>query len=183
MNASARNGIAAALMLVCISLGLTGCESSDDFAQLSAQLQEIRNKPKGHIDPPPKFQTYENFIYGATLFRSPFQRPVIEEEPEVVEKNISKVQPDLNRPKEVLEDFSLESLTMVGTIQKEDEHLFALIKDNKAGIHRVKPGNYMGRNHGKIKSITPVRIELVELIPDGQEGWLQRPRTVNLRGD
>jgi len=74
-------------------------------------------------------------------------------------------------------------LNMVGTIQREGDGLYALIKDNKLVIHRVLPGNFMGRNHGKILNITPGKIDLMELVPDGQGGWVERPRTVTLKNE
>ena len=94
-----------------------------------------------------------------------------------------KVTPDFNRPKELLEDFSIEALSMVGTISKPNDTLFALIRDNRAGIHRVSEGNYIGRNHGKVMTIKPTKIDIVELIPDGQDGWVERPRSMVLRDD
>ncbi len=171
------------IFLVFVTLFLLGCGSQDDFAELRQDLLEIKQKPRGHIDPPPKFKTYENFLYGATLMRSPFQPPVKEEPVKMTTPKGKQVQPDLNRPKEVLEEFSLEALAMVGSIRRAGDGLFALIKDNKDGIHRVRPGNYLGRNHGKILSIEPSRIDLMELIPDGQDGWVERPRTVTLRDE
>lgn len=166
-----------------VSFLMSGCGGGDYMSDLEAQLEEIRRQPPGRIDPPPKFKTYENFMYGATLLRSPFQPPILEEEVRPTPKGGANVAPDPYRQKEVLEDYSLEALNMVGTIQREGDGLYALIKDNKLVIHRVLPGNYMGRNHGKILNITPGKIDLMELVPDGQGGWVERPRTVTLKNE
>lgn len=165
------------------ALFLSGCGGGDYMSDLESQLEEIRRQPPGRIEPPPKFKTYENFIYGATLLRSPFQPPLVEEEVKPAVVGGRKVEPDPYRQKEVLEDYSLEALNMVGTIQRDGEGLYALIKDNKLVIHRVLPGNFMGRNHGKILKITPGKIDLMELVPDGQGGWVERPRTVQLKNE
>ena len=89
--------------------------------------------------------------------------------------------PDFDRPKELLEEFSIDALTMVGTLSRPGNKLFSLIRDNKAGIHRVSIGNYMGRNHGRVVEITDIKIDVVELIPDGEEGWVERPRAIVLK--
>jgi type IV pilus assembly protein PilP len=170
--------------IVCGSTLLVGgCGGGDYMADLEMRLEEIRRQPPGRIDPPPKFKTYENFIYGATLLRSPFQPPVEEEEVRPTPKGGRNVAPDPYRQKEVLEDYSLEALTMVGTIQRDGDGLYALIKDNKLVVHRVLPGNYIGRNHGKILKITPGKLDVMELVPDGQGGWVERPRTVTLKNE
>lgn len=166
-----------------VSFLMSGCGGGDYMSDLETRLEEIRRQPPGRIDPPPKFKTYENFIYGATLLRSPFQPPLLEEEVKPKPTGGRNVAPDPYRQKEVLEDYSLEALNMVGTIQREGEGLYALIKDNKLVIHRVLPGNFMGRNHGRILNITPGKIDLMELVPDGQGGWVERPRTVTLKNE
>jgi type IV pilus assembly protein PilP len=71
---------------------------------------------------------------------------------------------------------------MVGTLQKPQGDLFALVKDGYGGVVRVREGEYMGRNHGRIVSIQKDRINLIEIVPDGQGGWLERPRTLALNG-
>jgi len=96
------------------------------------------------------------------------------------EEPVSDVEPDLDRPKEVLENFDLKSLGMVGTLQGVDGNLFALIRDNEGGIHRVRTGNYMGQNYGRVVGVSDTRIELVEIVPNGRGGWVERPRSLSL---
>ena len=166
-----------------VTVLMVGCGGDDYMSDLEVRMEEIRRQPPGRIDPPPKFKTYDNFIYGATLLRSPFQPQTPEDEvaPKLVGK--TNVAPDPYRQKEVLEDYNLETLIMVGTIQREGDGLYALIKDNKLVVHRVLPGNFIGRNHGKIMNISPGRIDLMELVPDGHGGWIERPRTVTIKDD
>lgn len=165
-------------------LFVQGCaDSATSHEQLKARLAEIRQQPKGRITQPPTFRTHESFIYSATLLRSPFQKPIEVETKEVVKKTGPQVEPDFMRPPEVLEQFSLETLTMVGTIKKQDKSLYALVKDNKAQVHRVKTGNFIGKNHGKVVSVNEKTIDLIEIIPDGQKGWTERPRTIVLKDE
>ncbi len=169
--------------LTLIFLMLVGCTQQGDVSEIEQRLQDIRSKPYGQLEDPPKFSTYENFVYKATLLRSPFQKPLEEEVKKVVQITGVKVKPDLNRHArgKGLEEFSLESLTMVGTIRKDGKDLYALILDPKNAITRVFPGMYMGRNDGKIIDINERKISLQEIIPDGQDGWVERPRTIVIR--
>ena len=69
---------------------------------------------------------------------------------------------------------------MVGTLKRPEGSLFALVQDPDGGLHRVQEGNFMGRNHGKILSVGAVKIDVIEIVSDGQEGWIERPRTIVL---
>jgi type IV pilus assembly protein PilP len=102
------------------------------------------------------------------------QLTMLDESPE------STVEPDLDRPKEVLENFGLTELQMVGTLTSTGGNLFALIEDADGGIHRVRTGNYMGSNYGRIIGISETRVELLEIVPNGQGGWVERPRSLSL---
>lgn len=80
----------------------------------------------------------------------------------------------------MLEGFELDSLEMVGTLYAEEsETLFGLVADPDGLLHRVRPGNYMGRNHGRIVAIYDDRIELVELVSDGV-GWREQDAALAL---
>lgn len=161
-------------------LMLVGCTQTGDITEIEQKLQDIRSKPQGQLEEPPKFSTYENFVYKSTLLRSPFQKPMEESSTKAVKITGVKVKPDLKRHGrgKGLEEYSLEALVMVGTIQNEGKNLYALILDPKKNITRVVPGMYMGKNDGKIISINERKIEMLEIIPDGQDGWVERPRSL-----
>lgn len=164
------------IIIVC-SLALVGC-GSGEFDDLIAFMAEVKAKPAGRIDPVPTFNPYKPFDYSATMLRGPFDRPV-------VAKNLldllpaSNVSPDENRPKEYLEQFNVEALTMVGTLEQDGE-LWALLRDRESNVHYVNNGNYIGKNHGRIVSTTTTYIQVVEIVANGG-GWVERPRTLELR--
>lgn len=158
---------------------LPGCASDGEFADLRAQMEEVKKRPKGRIEPPPEFKTYKSFSYSAAAMRSPFSPPVAVETLAIPEQR-SNVKPDFNRAKEPLEEFGIDSLQMVGTLKRPEGSLFALVQDPDGGLHRVKPGNHMGRNHGQILAVEAVKIDVIEIVSDGQEGWIERPRTIVL---
>ncbi len=159
---------------------LAGC-SGDDFSDLDSFMAEKRSRPGGIIAPIPTFKAYEAFAYSATTLRSPFERPIEVRELAQLQATAA-IKPDENRPKEFLEQFTLDSLLMVGTLERDDNN-WTLIKDPEGGVHRVKPGNYLGRSHGKIVDMTDTYVSVVEIVSDGTpDGWVERPRTIKLSG-
>jgi type IV pilus assembly protein PilP len=98
-----------------------------------------------------------------------------------ISQDQSNVKPDLDRPKEVLEYYQIGQLRLVGTLQRNDSPtLWALVSDNEGGVHRVKSGQFMGKNHGKVVEVYEDRVDLIEIVPNGNGGWIERPRTVGL---
>ncbi len=169
-------------MVVALLLALQGCGGDRQFKDLAAKMEDIKSRPKGRIEPPPEFQVYKAFSYSAAVLRSPFEQPVDVELASIPQRQ-SDVVPDETRPKEVLEHFSIDSLAMVGTLRRPGKTLFALVRDPEAGLHRVSEGNYIGRNFGKVTVITQNKIDVIEIVSDGQGGWVERPRTIVLRDE
>jgi len=166
------------LLLVILMVSVTAC-SGDDMRDLDAFMAEKRARPGGVIEPIPTFKAYEAFAYAATTMRSPFDRPV--EVRQVAKLNArSAVKPDPDRPREFLEQFTLDSLQMVGRLERGNG-VWVLIRDPNGGIHRVKPGNFLGRDHGKVTDMGVGFVAVVEIVSDGTaEGWVERPRTLEL---
>ena len=93
---------------------LTGC-SKADFSDLDTFMEEKRSRPGGIIAPIPTFKAYEAFAYSATTLRSPFDRPIQVREIAQLQA-VSAIKPDENRAKEFLEQFTFDSLQMVGCL-------------------------------------------------------------------
>ncbi len=160
---------------------LLGCSAKPSNEDLLVFIEEVKAQPKMQIEPLPPFRPYKAFTYSATALRGPFDVPVkVQNLP--IKKEASSVKPDFNRPKEFLEEFAFGSLSMVGTISQNSE-LWVLINAGAGGIFRVKEGNYLGKNHGKIVNATENQIDVVEIVPNGTDGWIQRPRTIKLQGN
>lgn len=160
---------------------LPGCSSNQEFADLKKTLDEIRQRPRGAIQPPPEFKSQPTFTYAAHKLRSPFQPPM--DEALVPEMETKAVAPDLTRPKEYLEQYNIEGLKMVGTINRPGGALEALVADTDGGVHRVRTGNYMGKNFGRVATVEESRVSVLEIVPDGHDGWVERPRTIRLEGE
>ena len=176
MSISLRNTVV--LSLCCLALG--AC-SNRDFSDLDAFMAEKKARPGGIIAPIPTFKAYEAFAYSATTLRSPFDRPI--EVREIAQLQASgTIKPDETRAKEFLEQFTFDSLAMVGTLERGWTE-WSLVKDPSGGIHRGAVGNYLGRNHGKIVEMTDTFVAVVEIVSDGTaDGWVERPRTIELDG-
>lgn len=170
----------ALLISLACGLLLSAC-GGRDFSDLDAYMAEKRARPGGIIAPIPTFKAYEAFSYSATTLRSPFDRPI--EVREIAQlQAISAIKPDENRPKEFLEQFTFDSLRMVGSLERARAN-WTLIKDPAGGVHRVSIGNYLGRHHGKVVEMTDTYVAVVEIVSDGTEdGWVERPRTIKLTG-
>lgn len=158
------------------TLLLAGCDNRN-FSDLQIFMEETRARPAGKIEPLPKFKAYEAFTYGASSLRSPFQPP-IRISPERRQKGSKDIQPDEDRVKQFLEGFNIEGFEMVGVLSNK-QGMQALIR-GAGGVHRVKVGDYLGRNHGRVTGIEESRVDVVEIVPDGEGGWLERPRTLSL---
>lgn len=159
---------------------LAGCGPGQEFADLKQQLDQIRERPRGSIQPPPEYKSQPTFTYAAHKLRSPFQPPL--DEAQAVESEIKTVAPDLTRPKEYLEQYNIEALRMVGTINKPAGPLEALVADSDGGVHRVRVGNHLGKNFGRVAAVEEARVSVMEIVPDGHDGWVERPRVIRLEG-
>ena len=168
------------VLLLLATVILSGCENRQD--DLSRYIAEVKERPATPIPPIPPVRTYTPYRYEGLMGRDPFRQATSDGTEQVPESgNTTGPRPDLQRPREYLERFELDTLEMVGTFNKESSE-WALIKDPDGTIHRVAVGNYMGQNHGKVSSITNDEVELSEFIADGVGGWLVRDASIALGG-
>ncbi len=165
---------------VCMASLLSACSQGNGYSDIDRFMEETRAKPRGFVEPLPEFKAYEAFSYSAADRRSPFEPPIEVQLTMVDQQPQSDIEPDLDRPKEVLENFDLKALQMVGTLSGNGGTLYALISDDEGGVHRVTSGNYMGQNYGRIIGVSETRVELIEIVPNGRGGWVERPRSLSL---
>jgi type IV pilus assembly protein PilP len=151
---------------------LAGC--ADDNDALRARIDDIKSRPGGRIEPLPEVKPYETFAYAAANERSPFEAgmPAAASAP-------NALRPDPNRPREFLEQFSLDTLRMVGTLRLGGRN-YGLIQTKDGLVHRVLPGNHLGQQDGRITAVEENRISLIEIVPDGMGGFIERPAALAL---
>src|ERR1700704_1441620 len=149
---------------------LTACSSADN--ELASFIEDTKKEPGGRVEPLPEIKPYESFVYSATDMRSPFL-------PGGSGASSLSLRPDSKRNREFLEQFSLDTLKMVGTL-KLGGHMYGLVQTKDGLVHRVSGGNYLGQADGKITDITPGKITLTEIVPDGLGGYMERPAALGL---
>jgi len=169
--------LAASFCLVAGSL--TAC-SGNNKEDLHSYVEQVKSRQHTKIEPLPEFAPYETHLYSAAGDRDPFTAPVYSAPRAQVASNTGTgIVPDFNRSREPLESEPLDSLRMVGTLER-DGNAWALVRMSDSTIHRVKPGNYLGQNFGKIIQITESEVELTEIVPDGLGGWMERQAALAL---
>ena len=164
------------LVLLIISLIMITACSQNDYSDLEAFIHDSGNGLHGQIDPIPDDKSYRHFTYQAFDIPNPF----LPRKSDQAQSTINGIQPDLNRSKEVLESYPLESLLMVGSLQREGS-IYALIKSPDGTLYRVKEGNYLGQNFGKIDQISETEVKLVEIVQGGVNEWTERVSALMLK--
>jgi len=160
-------------------LALSACAQSqtDDLEQF---VKETKLKFAGQVEPLPPATPYENYEYGAGEKRDPFRSSVSLVKSIAANRVSNGLQPDGSRRHEELELFGLEQLTMVGVLANDGQN-WAMVKVPGGTVYKVREGNYMGKNHGKILKIGETKVDLKELVPDGLGGWIERPNILALK--
>lgn len=182
MNAVHARRLVATLLLP-LALGLAGC--SQDMSDLRQFVEETKQRPGGRIEPIPEFEPYEGFSYEATGLRDPFvpqqgfAMSAEEREAQAQRSEDNGLAPDPDRRREPLESYPLDGLTMVGTLTRNEQR-WGLVRAPDGTVHQVLPDNYMGQNHGRITAVEPGEITVVEIVPDGQGGWMERQAALAL---
>ena len=174
----ARHGWRRAAVLLPGLLLISAC-SGGDMDDLKTYVEEVKSRKSQRIEPLPEIRVPELFAYQMHDRPDPF-RPFVEEAREETGNTSNKgIAPPANHVKEELEQFPLDTLRMVGTLQK-DAQTWGLVTAPDGAVHRIQPGNYMGKNYGKITLVADDRVELVEIVPDGMGGWQERAARLDL---
>jgi type IV pilus assembly protein PilP len=167
------------LTIAVACFALTGCGSERHLEEVKQYVKESENLPRGRIEPLPEVKPYEPFEYAAYDLLDPFvARKSPAGAPPKRDPNDPRLDP--NRRKGPLEAFPLENLRMVGTLQQKRD-VFALIKTPDNNLYRVKSGDFMGMNFGRITEINESALKLKELIQDGGNEWKEEERTLLLQ--
>jgi len=161
------------LLIVFVVLGLSGC-GGGGMDDLHIFVAETGKDMQGKIEPLPEVKVYEPFTYNAFDLPDPFKPRKLST------GGGGGMQPDLNRPREPLEAFSLETLKMVGVLSKNGS-IHAVVKTPDNAIYHVKKGNYMGQNFGLITQISESEVSLRETVQDSAGDWAERSSALILQ--
>lgn len=171
-------GMTRGLLCLGFALALAGCSrgvtsTPGDAPNLDEWVANVKARPAPPLDPLPLMQQFETYEYSAQGMRDPFSSAFTSD------GSGSGPRPDSSRRKQTLEQFPLDSLDMVGTLGSGSS-LVALVMAPDKVTYRVQPGVYLGQSDGRVTSVHEDRIEIVELVPDGAGGWLERPASIAL---
>lgn len=162
------------LIISMLALGLSACGggSMDDLRTFVA---ETGKDMQGKIEPLPEIKAYDPFAYDAFDLPDPFKPRKLSSS-----GGGGGIQPDLTRPKEPLEAFSLETLKLVGMLSKQGA-MHAVIKTPENAIYHVHKGNYVGQDFGLVTQITESDVTLREIVQDSAGDWSERISTLVLQ--
>ncbi|MCE2949753.1 MAG: pilus assembly protein PilP [bacterium] len=167
------------LVPLALGLAMVGCGSDQfqDLKQFVADAETVAGN-RARIDPLPKVDPYEPFVYNQAELEDPFRPRKIEP----TRSAKGQIQPDLNRRREPLEAFPLDNLRMVGSLQ-QGKTLFALIRTPDKNLFRVRQNNYIGQNFGLIIEVDETGLKLKELVQDGAGEWTERITSLFLQDE
>ena len=150
---------------------VAGCSGRD--AELDRFIAATKKEPGGRVEPLPEIKPYDTFTYASSSMRSPFVPGGSGA------SSAPGIRPESRRNREFLEQFSLDTLRMVGTLKLGGQN-YGLVQVKDGRVQRVLVGSHIGQNEGKITEITPSKITLTEIVPDGLGGYIERPAALAL---
>lgn len=177
------NSTANSVVCILVVMLLSAC-SSGGISDLESYVAKVKSENPGKVDPLPELKPFEKYTYSAHIdeLRDPFItwetiNPTADRAKG--KEELGGISPDGGRTRETLESYPLETLTMMGTLEYSNEY-WGLIKAPDGIVYRVKSGNYIGQNHGRITKVESESISLTEIISDGLGGWENRAGELSL---
>ncbi len=176
--ASLKSPVFWTLLVLSMASLLSGCDRG--MRDLEDYAEEVKSREPPGIDPIPEVKPYQSFKYQANNARNPFDSTIFQTKiVQNIRKTNSTISPNPNRTPEFLENFPLDTLRMVGTLEQQGT-LWALVQTPEKTIQRISAGNYLGQNNGKVLGVSDAGIKLEEIIPDGFGGWRKRDGNIAL---
>ena len=161
------------ILLAGAAVMLVACSGGQND-ELMVYIDKVKARPGGRIEPLPQVKPYETFRYDAGDLRSPF----VYNRPKTKGRS-NGPRPEQNRSKEYLEQFPLDTLEMVGILNRSDSQ-YGLLKTSDGLVHRVSVGNYICQNEGRVLFISESSIDVEELVADGVGSFYKRPASIGL---
>lgn len=164
--------------LAAVAAVLAGCGKAN-LDELNDYVARVKARPPGPLEPIPEVPQVDTFLYEPGNRRDPF---VMDDRTAqaTMPRPGSSIAPDPLRRREELEQYALDSLRMVGTLEQHNTR-WGLVMTPDGVLHRVRVGNYLGQNNGQITQISPEGIALTEIIGEGPGAWREREQTISLR--
>lgn len=160
-------------------IGLTAC-GDGGTQEVSQWMEDVRRQTPVSVKKLPEPKKFVPFTYAAQDEIDPY-------DPMKLDTALAKqaasagsgIKPDLDRRRELLESYPLDTIKMVGTLQKPGLNYALLLVDKT--IFHVKAGNYIGQNFGQITRVTDKAVELTEIVRDASGEWVERTAKLELQ--
>jgi type IV pilus assembly protein PilP len=178
MSAFVARRLALPVALTAIALAVTACGSDQD--ELSQWMEQQRREVKPSVQPLSAPKKFTPQAYGDDVGVEPFstQKLTVALKQEAKQPN-SMLAAEINRRKEPLEAYPLDSMSMVGSVTKGGRPYALLRVDNL--LYQVKAGDYLGQNFGKITKITETDVTLREIVQDAGGEWIERNSALQMQ--
>jgi type IV pilus assembly protein PilP len=160
------------------ALALAGCGAEQE--ELQQWMDQQRREVKPNVSPliPPK--KFDPQVYTQESAVEPFSRQKLTVALKQEARQPSSIlAAELNRRKEPLESYPLDSMGMVGSVNKLGQPFALLRVDNL--LYQVKVGDYIGQNYGRITKIAETEILVREIVQDAAGEWIERPASLQLQ--
>ncbi len=164
---------------IALACGLLAACSAE-HEELQQWMEQQRREAKPSVPPlqPPKKFDPEPYAMAQAVEPFSNQKLSVALKQEARQPN-SLLSAELNRRKEPLEAYPLDSMNMVGSVNKQGQPFALLRVDNL--LYQVKVGDYLGQNYGRITRIAETEIALREIVQDAAGEWIERPATLQLQ--
>jgi type IV pilus assembly protein PilP len=184
IHTTKRNGgqrcLAAGTLVMALIL-LAGC-SDNGMSDLRQFVDEAKLK-QGRVESLPEFKPVETFAYSADKMKDPFATWRSDAKLAAQDSGaLQSIRPDMNRRKEILENFPLDTLRMMGTFDYQHAK-WGLVKAPDGIVYKIREGYHLGQNYGRVNQIQDKTIVLTEVVPDGLGGWEEREASLAISAE
>ena len=168
-------------LLLAGTIGLAGC--GHDSGDLRQWMTQQREQTTPSVTPLREPTSYTPLDYTEAEAGNPFGDErltrVLRSQLRTADPSTALIEPELNRRKQPLEAYPLDTMTMVGSLQQEGQDV-ALLRVNNL-LYQVGMGEYLGQNYGLVKAISENAVTLREIVQDAAGEWLERPAQLELQ--
>ena len=179
MNKPRTPGILALMLVAAVASVLAGCAT--DNSDLDAWMIQTRQDVRPSVAKIPEPKRFVPFRYEASLDLDPFSNSKLQVAlARYTERNKGGIKPDLERRREPLENYPLDTIRMVGHMQKASQGAVALVEVDKV-VFQARPGQYIGQNFGRITRISETEVGIKEMVQDAAGDWVEREASLQLQ--
>lgn len=158
---------------------LAGCGDSD-VREVRDWMAQVQRDTRPTVKPLPEPKDFIPYAYDAKDEVDPFNpNKLLTELARAAATSKDPNQPDLQRPRELLETFPLDTMRMVGTMEKGGTN-YALVQIDKS-LYQVKPGQRIGQNFGIVTRVSDDAVNIREVVQDAAGEWVERMAKLELQ--